>query len=897
MSRPSAPPSTGLPALDAVLGGLIDGDNVVWQVASIEDYLPFVRPYCEEALRQGRRLIYFHFERHEELLPPHFGAETHRLDPAMGFETLTAEIHRVIARAGRGAFYLFDCLSDLAADWYSDLMLGNFFMVTCPYLRELETIAYFALLRARHSYHAVAAIRDTTQLLLDVHRHDGALHVHPLKVLGRYSPTMYLPHAWEGEAFRPVTQSAVISGIYSGLAGGGSGATANRFDLWDRTFQAAQEVAEGVSRGLRSPDAMQEMLPRLLRMLVSRDERMLKLAARYLTLEDLFEVRRRMIGTGLLGGKSSGMLVARAVLRQAGQRWQEVLEPHDSFFVGSDVFYSYLVNNGCWRLRQRQRDSAAFLHDVERAQEQMLSGSFPEFVRYQFMEMLDYFGQAPIVVRSSSLLEDSFGNAFSGKYESIFCANRGEPGERLEEFLSAVRRIYASSMSREALQYRAQRGLLDRDEQMALLVQRVSGAVHGHLFFPQMAGVGLSFNPFVWSDQIDPEAGVLRLVFGLGTRAVRRSDDDYTRIVALNAPSRRPEATLSEVREYAQWRVDVLDLEQRQLVSLPFPEVAEACPELPVAMVASHDAELARQGRESGRKVFPWVLTFNRVLTETGFVGDMRALLATLAEAYEYPVDVEFTTNFLTDGSYRINLVQCRPFQVKGGGRATEPPADLADEDLILRAHGAIIGPSVVTPVGRLIYVVPAVYGQLPLAERYSVARLIGRLTRVERAPAGVLMLVGPGRWGTTEPALGVPVSFAEISRVGALCEIVEMREGLVPDVSLGTHFFNDLVEMRILYLALFPGTKGDLVNTRVLESRTNRLAELLPEEARWAEAVRVVDCEEREQGRRIWLNADAPRQQAVCYFEDRRVRVSRSGDSPSSDDVPGRGGAPAASC
>ena len=80
---------------------------------------------------------------------------------------------------------------------------------------------------------------------------------------------------------------------------------------------------------------------------------------------------------------------------------------------------------------------------------------------------------------------------------------------------------------------------------MALLVQRVSGAVHGHLFYPQVAGVGLSYNPYVWSEQIDPEAGVLRLVFGLGTRAVDRSDDDYTRVVALNAPQRRPDAERS----------------------------------------------------------------------------------------------------------------------------------------------------------------------------------------------------------------------------------------------------------------------------------------------------------------------------------------------------------------
>jgi hypothetical protein len=170
--------------------------------------------------------------------------------------------------------------------------------------------------------------------------------------------------------------------------------------------------------------------------------------------------------------------------------------------------------------------------------------------------------------------------------------------------------------------------------------------------------------------------------------------------------------------------------------------------------------------------------------------------------------------------------------------------------------------------VGRLIYVVPAVYGQLPLSDRYSIARLIGRLTHLERQAEGALLLVGPGRWGTTEPSLGVPVSFAEISRVTALCEVIEMREGLVPDVSLGTHFFNDLVEMDILYLALIPGREGNGVNADVIEQAPNQLAALIPEEAAWAHAVRVVDPGGIPGGRVLQLHADALRQRAICYFE-----------------------------
>ncbi|HEY6097175.1 MAG TPA: PEP/pyruvate-binding domain-containing protein, partial [Candidatus Deferrimicrobium sp.] len=485
------------------------------------------------------------------------------------------------------AFYVFDCLSDLAADWYSDLMLGNFFMVTCPYLFDLETITYFALFRDCHSFEAVAAIRDTTQLLLDVFRHGEKLFVHPLKVDQRHSPTMYLPHVWENGAFLPVTQSAVLSEVLVAITEQRVDSVSRTLDIWDRKFLQAREVLDGVKSGALPPSEADDIFRRLFRMMVTRDERLSDLVTRYLDLPDILAVRKRMIGTGLIGGKTVGMLLARAILCRTDRRWREKLEAHDSFYVGSDVFYTYLVRNACWRVRRTQRNPDTFLDGAEEARGKILAGTFPRFIREQFMAMLEYYGQSPIIVRSSSLLEDSFGNAFTGKYDSVFCPNQGSPQERLEALLSAVRTVYASTMSREALMYRSRRGLLDRDEQMAILVQRVSGAVHGDLFYPQVAGVGLSYNPYAWSEYILPEAGVLRLVFGLGTRAVERSDDDYTRVVALNAPLRRPEADFDEVMEVAQRRVDVLDLAENRFATLPCDEVVKASPDLPVAMFAS----------------------------------------------------------------------------------------------------------------------------------------------------------------------------------------------------------------------------------------------------------------------------------------------------------------------
>jgi hypothetical protein len=752
-------------------------------------------------------------------------------------------------------------------------MLGNFFMLTCPYVYDRQSLAYFPLLRNCHSLHATTPIAETTQIWVDVYRHKERLYLHPTKVQQRYSSTMYMLHLWDGEQFLPVTESSTIAEILTARPWAGLESVRLRLGKWNRTFLQAEGACERINRGEWPAAEAEQLVPELLRMAITRDERVAQLARRFFSLQDLLGIWKRMIGTGLIGGKSVGMLLARAILKRSDPRWNELLEAHDSFFIGSDVFYSFLVENGCWWLRQQQRDPRGFLDNVDEARRRVLMGNFPAPMVEEFSEMLDYFGQSPIIVRSSSLLEDAYGNAFAGKYESVFCANQGPHLKRLQDFLSAVKTIYASSMSEKALRYRAQRGLLEQDEQMSLLVQRVSGVRYGGLFYPQVAGVGLSRNPYVWNSCIDPRAGVVRLVFGLGTRAVDRSDDDYTRIVALNAPDRRPEGDFDEVRQYSQRKVDVIDLEANQLASLGFTDVAQQSPQLPVHVFASAAGALERRAEENAMPGgAPTVLTFEQLLSRTPFVGDMRQLLALLQDAYDYPVDMEFTANFFDHDSYRINLVQCRPLQVVSDTAAVALPETIAPDDRVLEAHGAVIGQSRVNLVDRLIYVPPSVYGQLAIRDRYSVARLIGRLLHLPASTTPVpahVMLVGPGRWGTTTPSLGVPVSFAEIDTVSVVCEIVAMRDDLVPDVSLGTHFFNDLVEMDILYLALFPGRKNNYWNRTFLEEMPNRLLQLLPNEAAWAQAVRVIDVPATlPAGTVLKLNANALTQQVVCYLE-----------------------------
>lgn len=870
MAQVDAQLSTGLPELDRLLKGVIPGDNVVWQVDDVASYVPFLEPYYRHALSAGKKVIYFRFATHPQLIPDDAGVDVHRLDPNDGFETFLAGIHCVIEQAGRGAYYVFDCISDLAVAWHSDQMLGNFFMLTCPYLFDLETVTYFALRRHWHSSYGLTPIFGTTQLLIEVYQHDGDIYVHPLKVQQRYSAKMHMLHLWKDGTFIPVSESFTIADVLA--SGGGSvlESAGARLGVWTRAFVEAREAWEDFKRGRITEAEAFDVFRRLLRMAISRDARVLELAERYLTLADVLEISKRIIGTGLVGGKTVGMLLARAILMRTDPAWGARFERHDSFYIASDVFYTFLVHNGIWWTRLRQRGQHDVLSDAERARQRILTGNFPEHIVRHFAETLDYFGQSPIIVRSSSLLEDNFGNSFAGKYESVFCANQGSRHKRIEDFISAVKTVYASTMSEKALSYRARRGLLDRDEQMALLVQRVSGSLHGNLYYPHIAGVGFSYNPYVWNEDIDREAGMLRLVFGLGTRAVDRSDQDYTRIVALNAPLKRPESGSSDVRRYAQRRVDVIDLEANQLVSTEFEDVVKQSPHLHLELFTSRDPELERLVRERAvPNVCTRTLTLDNLLTQTGFAEDMRAMLHTLQQAYDYPVDVEFTCNFVDAQAYKINLVQCRPLQIKADIAIEERPETIPSEDLVLETQGPIIGQSRISAIDRVVYVVPSVYGQLPLSERYAVARCIGRLMHVsEDNPPETIMLLGPGRWGTTTPSLGVPVSFAEINTVSIMCEIVAMRDDLVPDVSLGTHFFSELVEMEILYMALFPAQEGTVLKTAFFEQEPNLLTTLLPGAEPFAQVIRVLEPRAWPGGVSLKLHATTPKQDVVCYID-----------------------------
>ncbi len=867
---------SGLFGLDELLQQIRFGDNVVWQVDTLEDYRHFVSPFAAEALAQGRQLVYLRFAQHEPVLDLMHGLEVVKLDPALGFDSFTREVHQIIESHGRHAFYVFDNLSALAVEWATDELLANFFQVTCPYLFELETVAYFALTRGRHSHGAMARIRDTTQILIDIYQVKGQRHIHPIKVWDRYSPQMFLPHLVSGEFYIPLHHSQDAAALLSAARENPLAGLGSPIAPWDSVYQKLIQQRDTQGQFDESDPEMAALKQEFCRMLFGSHPHFTPLVERFFTIPDLLNIRNRLIGSGRIGGKAAGLLLARKILQTAspeeGQDLGPVLENHDSFYIGSDVFYSFLVNNDLFRLRlELTRNVEITQEEFKEVESRFLGGKFSPGVMDQFRALLDYYGQAPIIVRSSSFLEDSLGNAFAGKYLSLFCANQSDSEPRLESFLRAVKLVYASALNPDALSYRIKRGLTESDEQMAILVQRVSGQSSRKYFFPKLAGVAFSRNLYVWNNQIDPQKGIIRLVLGLGTRAVERVGGDYPRMVAISHPELRPEGG-SKISQYSQRQVDVVDLANNELRSLSVVELLEGEEDPDLHLWVSF-----LQGDELVDPPSPfieapasrWTLTFNNLIKRTNFVEVMDRILTRLEQGYGHPVEIEFTASIHEQEKTTVNVLQCRPLFFPGTAHAVKIPSALPSERVLFRARRMICGGDV-SRIRYLLYIDPQEYHAIPSVElKKRLGRLVGKINRYPAVRHSRLLMMGPGRWGSSNIDLGVNVGYADIDSASVLVELAMEEAGHLPEVSYGTHFFQDLVEGQTIYLPVYPDDPGSSFNRDFFRQAPNVLSQLLPGHTELDKIVHLIDVPSATRGLYARVVADVQTQTAVCFLAE----------------------------
>lgn len=828
---------SGIPEMDEALDNIRLGDNVVWRVSTLDEFHLFVDPYLEQAIKDHRNIIYVRFASHPPITEGHPEIKTVHIELSHRFETFSVAIHNLIAEEGSDAFYVFDCLSELPTAWATDLMMGNFFRVTCPFLFQLDTVAFFPLIRGRHSLASTAKIQDTTQLFLDVYSDGKAVYVRPEKVWNRESETMFLPHLYNPEngSFKPLLDGIRASRFYQVMNRQQRPGSEQNTDSWDRFFNLTRQMHEA---GMDVSDSCDQMC----RIMMTRDEKMREMIREHFKPEDYFYVRDHMIGTGMIGGKACGMLLARKIIENTRPDLYDVMEPHDSWFIGSDVYYSYIVENGFWDLRVRQRTEEEYFSLAETFSQKLLSGRFSGNMEKRFSFLLEYYGQDPIIVRSSSILEDGFGNAFAGKYESVFCANTGTLEERLHEFENAIRRVYASSMSLSALDYRKRRNLAGRDEQMALLVQRVSGSHYDQYYMPCAAGVGYSYSPYRFLKSLDPEAGMLRLVMGLGTCAVDRTEGSYPRLVNLDRPEATTATTIAEKHEFSQRKLEVVNKEKKGLEQISLDAIEDKLPGFLGNVLLEHDYEVEQRLRELGRNQSVRFISCKGLVSNRRMMEQLKEMMQVIQKAYRQPVDIEFTLNLDRTGEYMINLLQCRPLQVFMDTGEVFIPDTLPPERILMSLKGASMGLSREVQLDLIVYVDPIAYYNLPYNEKNSVAKAVGSFNWKYRGSGKHMMLIVPGRIGTSSQELGVPTTFADISEFEVICEVAESGAGYNPELSYGSHIFQDLVEAQILYTAVFEGKQTKEYHPEKLTKLPNLLTELLPEHGKLNEVIRILD-------------------------------------------------------
>jgi hypothetical protein len=627
----------------------------------------------------------------------------------------------------------------------------------------------------------------------------------------------------------------------------------------------------------------------LLRRLFSDNSAFVGVAKDHFALNDFYDLFQRVIYSaeshGKLGGKSAGLFLAAQLVKHSPENkglFKNVKIPR-TWHVSSDTILYFIHYNNLEDIYDRK-----YL-EIERVREeyprivQVLKNSrFPPEISKGLSAALDELGDHPIIVRSSSLLEDRMGSAFSGKYKSLFLANQGEKAKRLEALQDAIAEVYASIFGPDPIEYRAQRGLLDVHEEMGIMIQEVVGRQIGKYFLPAFAGVALSHNEFRWSARIKREDGLVRMVPGLGTRAVDRLSDDYPVLVAPGQPGLRVNVTADEIVRYSPRRMDVINLETNRMESVAIEDLFRECgDEYPLARrivsMFEHDRVRAPIGVEPDWDRDSFVVTFHGLVTDTPFVAQIQALLVLLRQKLNTPVDIEFAH----DGE-DFYLLQCRAQSYTEKYTPAAIPPDLPRERVLFTAN-RYVSNGRVPGITHVVYVDPDRYSEIEdLRALKQVGRAIGRLNAV--LPKRQFILMGPGRWGSRgDIRLGVDVTYSDINNTAVLLEIARQKGSYLPELSFGTHFFQDLVEADIRYIPLYPDDPAIHFDELFLRRAKNILAKILPEFSSLADVVRVIDVPAETEGRvlHVLLNAELDQAVGVLGMPTQAADAARREESP----------------
>lgn len=615
----------------------------------------------------------------------------------------------------------------------------------------------------------------------------------------------------------------------------------------------------------------------------------INISKEYSDVSDFYFIIERMIypakSHGKLGGKSAGLFLAKKIIENSAKD-NEILrdiKTPKTWYISSDgitdfVYFNYLEEV----IEQKYKEIEEVRQEYPHIIQAFKNSHFSPVLANGLSRALDDFGENPIIVRSSSLLEDRMGSAFAGKYKSLFLANQGDKQSRLDALMDAIAEVYASMFGPDPIGYRLERGLIDFNEEMGIMIQEVVGVKCDKYFFPAFAGVAFSNNEFRWSPRIKRDDGLIRLVPGLGTRAVDRIGDEYPILIAPGQPDLRVNISYEDIVGYAPKNMDVINLETNTFETIPIDSLIKRIGlKFPLIneIFSIHEENHLKEPVGLGidlNKHKDIVITFERLISKTKYVNQIKEILTILKDKIDAPVDVEFAC----DGK-NLYLLQCRPQSSSSENISATIPSDVAKSRTLFTAN-KYISNGRVNDITYIVYVDPAEYAKMEsLNELKAIGKAVGQLNKL--LPKKKFILMGPGRWGSRDDIrLGVNVTYSDINNTSVLIEIAKKKGNYVPDLSFGTHFFLDLVEAGIRYLPLYPDEDENMFNDKFFEQSENTLDRFLPEYTYLKRVLKVINVPEATKGKvcRVLLNADEDK--AMALLTDSAIQVNYNSSSSS---------------
>jgi predicted nucleotidyltransferase len=707
----------------------------------------------------------------------------------------------------------------------------------------------------------------------------------PMSVVETYDIINKSSHVFD-IASRHISEEDILDSIQKWIKEDRSGFMVN---ILENMSSSLSDIANAIERYHHlSSQGLELSKPRaksfrvaLTRRILTDQPGFIEIAKEHVRVDDFNNLMKTIIhpsdSHGKIGGKSSGLFLAQHILKNSSENKDIAgkFKFPKSWYITSDGILEFMKYNSLEDIvEQKYKDISQVRQEYPYVIHVFKNSLFPPDMIKGLTLALEDLGEDPLIIRSSSLLEDRLGTSFAGKYKSLFIANQGTKEERLNQLTDAITEVYASTFGPDPIEYRDEHALLDYLEEMGIIIQQVVGNRIGNYFMPSFAGVAFSNNEFRWSPRLEGNDGLLRIVPGLGTRAVDRISDDYPAMISPGKPELRVNSTIEEKIRYSPKKLDVINLKTGKFETIELSGLLEESGnDYPFInnIVSEVDDKHLRTPRMIGHdyKKNLHIATFEGLTSKTTVVSDIKILLDLFKEKYNSPIDIEFAH----DGK-DIYILQCRPQSFNEDSQPVDIPDHILKKNLLFTAEKHITN-GLVPDITHIVYVDPVLYSEITSHnELLNVGKVVGKLNKI--LPKRQFILMGPGRWGSRgDIKLGVSVTYSDINNTAMLIEIAKKRDQYVPELSFGTHFFQDLVEANIKYLPLYPDDGRSVFNDKFILSSKNHLSEILPDYSHLEKIIKVIDISEATGGNNIHVYMNSNLSKAVAVFNEPTGNVS----------------------